>query len=128
MPKECFDISNWLTIIKNQWYYCTITQAKPVEKEENGDLSPLRLLILAILFYIAYRLLAGGRQKKEPDLRQNKTDYKEMPANDVLVEDPVCKKMVPRQQALQHHHADQIIYFCSEECCRKFISQQGESE
>ena len=92
----------------------------------NGDLSPLRFLILAILFYIAYRLLTGGRQRKEPDLRQNKTDYKEMPANDVLVEDPVCKKLIPRQQALQHHHADQIIYFCSEECYRKFISQQGE--
>ena len=97
------------------------------KNEENGHLSPLRLVILAILFYIAYRLLTGGRQKKEPESRQKNTAFKEMPANDVLVEDPVCKKLIPRQQAIQHHHADQIIYFCSEECCRKFISQQGEN-
>ena len=90
-------------------------------------MSPIRLVIIAILIYIAYRLLTGGRQKKEPEIRQKKTTYKEMAANDVLVEDPVCKKLVPRQQAIQHHHADQVIYFCSEKCCQKFISQQGEN-
>ncbi len=90
-------------------------------------MSPLRLVILAILFYIAFRLLTGGRHKKEPETQQKETTYKGMPADDVLVEDPVCKKLIPRQQAIQHHHSDQIIYFCSEECCRKFISQQGEN-
>ena len=98
------------------------------KNEENSDLSPLRLVILAILFYIAYRLLLGGRQKKRVETQQKETTQTEMPVDDVLVEDPVCKKLVPRQQAIQHHHADQIIYFCSRECCRKFISQQGESE
>ena len=90
-------------------------------------MSPIRLLILAVLFYIAYRLLFGGKQRKVHADKQKDETYKEMPVSDVLVEDPVCKKLVPRQQALQHHHADQIIYFCSEECCQKFISQQGEN-
>ena len=90
-------------------------------------MSPIRLLILAVLFYIAYRLLFGGKQRKVPADKQKDETYKEMPVSDVLVEDPVCKKLIPRQQALQHHHADQIIYFCSEECCQKFISQQGEN-
>jgi len=89
-------------------------------------LSPLRLLVLAILFYIVYRLLVGGRQKKEPENQQKRKTYKEMPIDDTLVEDPVCKKLVPMQQAVQHRHAGQTIYFCSEECCRKFISQEGE--
>ncbi len=91
-------------------------------------MSPLRLVILAILFYIAYRLLFGKKQKKDPQGQQKKTTCREMPINDVLVEDPVCKKLVPRQQSVQHRHAGQIIYFCSKECCQKFISQQGESE
>lgn len=89
-------------------------------------MSPLRLVILAILFYIIYRLLIGGRQKKEPDSQQERATEKEMPVDDVLVEDPVCKKLVPKQKAVEHRHADQTIYFCSEKCCRKFISQEGE--
>jgi len=91
-------------------------------------MSPIRLLILAVLFYIIYRLLFGGRKKKEAESQQKKKTFKKMPVNDVLEEDPVCKKLVPRQQAIQHNHEGQIIYFCSKECCHKFISQQGESE
>ncbi len=92
-------------------------------------MSPLRLLILAILFYIAYRLLVGGRRHKEvSNDRQKEKPYKEMPADDLLVEDPVCKKLVPRQQAVQHRQAEQTFYFCSEECCQKFISQEGEGK
>jgi YHS domain-containing protein len=51
-----------------------------------------------------------------------------MPADDVLVEDPVCKKLVPRMQAVKHQQAGQSFYFCSEECCRKFINQEGDGE
>ncbi len=90
-------------------------------------MSPIRLIIIGILFYIVYRLLVGGR-KKEPDDQQKGKAFKEMPPNDVLVEDPVCKKLVPRQQAVQHHNGEQTFYFCSEKCCQKFISQEGEGE
>lgn len=90
-------------------------------------MSPIRLLILAVLFYIAFRLLFGGKKRKTPADSSKGETYKEMPIKDVLVEDPVCKKLVPRKQALKHHHADQVIYFCSEACCQKFISQQGEN-
>ena len=91
-------------------------------------MSPLRLVILGILFYIVYRLLVGGRKKEEVGDQQKGKAFKEMPADDVLVEDPVCKKLVPRQQAVQHRQAEQTFYFCSEECCQKFISQEGEGK
>lgn len=91
-------------------------------------MSPLRLVILGILFYIVYWLLIGGRKKKEVDDRQKEKPYKEMPADDLLVEDPVCKKLVPRQQAVQHRQAEQTFYFCSEECCQEFIIQEGEGK
>ena len=91
-------------------------------------MSPIRLLILAILFYIAYRLLTGGRRTEEPREQPQGKPYKEMPADDVLVEDPVCKKLVPRMQAVKHQQAGQSFYFCSEECCRKFINQEGDGE
>ncbi len=91
-------------------------------------MSPLRLVILAILFYIAYRLLVGVRKKEMSDDQQKGKAFKEMPADDLLVEDPVCKKLVPRQQAVQHRDGEQTFYFCIEECCQKFISQEGEGK
>ncbi len=92
-------------------------------------MSPLRIVILAILFYIGYRLIVGGKQKKNSEPQQEKEGFsKEMPINDVLVEDPVCHKLIPKQQAIKHRHGDQIMYFCSDKCCGEFKSQQGESK
>ena len=99
--------------------------------DENGEgiLSPLRIVIIAILFYIGYRLIVGGKGKKSPEPQPEKDgSSKEMPINDVLVEDPVCHKLIPKQQAVTHRHGDQTIYFCSEKCCTKFKSLQGESK
>jgi YHS domain-containing protein len=49
---------------------------------------------------------------------------------DVLVEDPVCHKLVPKQQAirLKSKKRNEIIYFCSEECCELFVRQEGEKK
>jgi len=87
-------------------------------------MSPIRLVIIAILLYIGYLLIKGGSGKKKksddnPDL--------ETPADvsDVLVEDPVCKKLVPRQQAISLDHGGEKVYFCSDECCKHFVSEKG---
>lgn len=88
-------------------------------------MSPLRLIVLAILLYIVYRLLFGGRKKiKRGQAPQEPTG--EFPASDVLVEDPVCHTLVPRQQAISWQDGEDVFYFCSQECCNKYISQQGE--
>ncbi len=92
-------------------------------------MGPLRLLILAALFYIGYRLLVSGQKKKHKNTTKQTTKQgpPDLPVNDVLVEDPVCHSLVPKQQAIHLQHRGSMVYFCSEECCNKFIAQEGEA-
>ncbi|MBU0665656.1 MAG: YHS domain-containing protein [Proteobacteria bacterium] len=89
-------------------------------------MTPLRLVVLAILFYILYRLLTGiGKKKSETKPLNEKYSS---PVSDALVEDPVCHTLVPKGQALRLQHENQIYYFCSEACCSRFISEKGEQK
>ncbi|MGW8192882.1 MAG: YHS domain-containing protein [Desulforhopalus sp.] len=51
-----------------------------------------------------------------------------MPVNDILEEDPICHRLVPRQQAIQYQHKGKTYYFCSKECCNIYRTKQGESQ
>lgn len=88
-------------------------------------MSPLRIIILAILVYIGYRLIVGGFKKDSKKVGSNRASSA-MPASDTLEEDPICKKLVPRQQAIKFKHAGGVHYFCSEECCKSFRKTQGD--
>lgn len=91
-------------------------------------MSPLRIIVLAILIYIGYRLLVGGRKKKTPDNIGPKGEFEEVPVDDILEEDPVCHKLVPRQNAVVHRQQGKTSYFCSKECCDIFRTKQGEHQ
>ncbi len=88
-------------------------------------MSPLRLIILAILVYIGYRLLTSGRKRE----KKNETSTAGGPAavSDVLVEDPVCHILVPKSQAVHLQHQGKMVYFCSEACCNTFIEKGKEA-
>jgi len=86
-------------------------------------MSPIRLIIIGILLYIGYLLIKGSGTKKKEDPTSELKDPGE--ASDILVEDPVCKKLVPKQQAVTAKDGDKTIYFCSKECCNTFVSQKG---
>jgi len=89
-------------------------------------LSPIRILILAILFYIAYRIIVSGNKKSQkPVSRNNRTDAS-TPVDDVLEEDPVCKRLVPRKQAKRANVNGKTYYFCSDDCCEAFRKEQGD--
>lgn len=90
-------------------------------------MSPLRIIVLVILFYIGYRLVVGSRKKKVMASGKKKTT-KEMPASDILVEDPVCNKLVPKQQAVTLEVAGETHYFCSKKCCKIYRNQHGEQQ
>ena len=85
---------------------------------------PIRILILAVLFYILYRLLFGGK-KKGLGRSQKPT---EIPAQDTLAEDPICHTYVPESQSLSVEKDGKTYYFCSKECLDKFTDQQERSE
>ncbi len=87
-------------------------------------MSPTRLVIIAILIYIGYLLIRGGR-KKETKTRRKTESRGPATVADVLVEDPVCHSLVPKQQSIHLQHHDEMIYFCSEECCQKFIEENN---
>jgi YHS domain-containing protein len=85
---------------------------------------PIRILILAVLFYIIYRLLFGGK-KKSVAPRQ---EPPEIPAQDTLAEDPICHTYVPQSQSLSLEQDGKTYYFCSKECLNKFTEHQERSE
>ncbi len=80
---------------------------------------PIRILILAVLIYILYRLLFGKKKIKAAP-RQDSTPE----LADTLEEDPICHTYIPRKEALTLEHNGTIHYFCSEECRQKFQQQQ----
>lgn len=88
-------------------------------------MSPVRLLIIAALLYIGYRLIFG---RKKGDSGKDDADRINGPVEDVLVEDPVCHALVPKRQAIHLNHQGRMVHFCSEECCRKFIDNNGPGE
>ncbi len=94
-------------------------------------MSPLKLVILAILFYVGYRLITGGNKKKskqEEAKIEKEAEKNSASITDVLVEDPVCHTLVPKQQAIHYKHQGQMLYFCSEKCCNVFVTNKGEKE
>ncbi len=86
----------------------------------------VRLVVLAVLFYVGYRLITGLGKKKNEKKQSEKIVSEQV--EDVLVEDPVCHTLVPKGQAIRLQHDDQLYFFCSEACCSRFISDKGEKK
>ena len=90
-------------------------------------MGPLRILILAVLIYIGYRLITANF-RKSGDEDENDTD--EAPGDrsgaitDVLIEDPVCHKLVPKQQSYALEIEGEQHFFCSKECGDKFTADR----
>jgi YHS domain-containing protein len=86
----------------------------------------LRIIILIILVYIAYRLIFSGRKSTEATKQKGRSQTSDGGLRDTLEEDPVCKKLVPSRQAVQLEWRGKKFYFCSRECCNTFRTNQGE--
>jgi YHS domain-containing protein len=90
------------------------------------QLTPLRLIIIAALVYILYRLLTGPKKRLKKS-RQTGSSVSGA-VQDILVEDPVCHTYIPQGQAVELHHDHQMYYFCSNKCCEIFLKQKGAEE
>lgn len=90
----------------------------------------VRLVILAILAYVAWLLIRGiisrSPTRSKGKAGTGKANGKSS-SQDVLVEDPVCHTLVPKHQAIRLRKDEQTYYFCSDECCDKF-SESGRGE
>jgi len=95
-------------------------------------MSPIKIVVIAILIYMGYRLFVSDWNKKKNNEEEisGGSDAANEKVEDVLVEDPVCHKLVPKKQAIRYKYKGKqgFLYFCSEECCNQFVSQTGEQE
>ncbi len=82
---------------------------------------PVRLLILAALLYLAWRLLKAPH--RQSGNRGKKAAQEGGKVEDVLMEDPVCHKLIPKSQAIRLRKDKTTYYFCSEECCDTFTRE-----
>jgi uncharacterized protein len=83
----------------------------------------MRLLILLLIFYLAYRalkywiftnVLPGSKTTTEPE-RQ---------IDDIMVKDPVCEVYFPKRSGVSLNIDGHTIYFCSKECKDKYLSNK----
>jgi YHS domain-containing protein len=91
-------------------------------------MSPQRLLVLAVLLYIAWRLIRNLiREKIEAEAERCRNKSDDVPVEDVLVEDPVCHTLIPKHQAIRLRQDGKTYYFCSDKCCDIFTGEAGGS-
>ncbi|MCI5218428.1 MAG: YHS domain-containing protein [Candidatus Electrothrix sp. LOE2] len=92
-------------------------------------MSPQRLFLLAVLFYIAWRLLRNlirDKIKQEADNRiRREAEQADKTVQDTLVEDPVCHTLIPKHQAVRLRQDGKTYYFCSDSCCDQFTGEPG---
>ena len=95
-------------------------------------MSPQRLLLLALLLWIAWRLVRNLIREKitqeaEKQLRKE-SEQAEETVQDILVEDPVCHTLLPKHQAIRLRQNGKTYYFCSDSCCDQFTGEPGGTE
>ncbi len=88
-------------------------------------MSPVRLVILAILFYLAWKLIRGLGKEKTQTVTDRQRGQDSRPVEDVLVEDPVCHTLIPKHQAIRLRREGKTYFFCSEKCCDSFTDDAG---
>ncbi len=85
----------------------------------------IRLLIFAFIIYLVYRLVKWIVQS--PGIKGRDMPGHQVPAapGEDLVEDPYCHIYVPMSQAHKAVIDGQDLYFCSETCLGKYISEHS---
>ena len=85
----------------------------------------LRLLILAALVYLLYRMLRkvlAGVGGGNPNLKTGSPSGTG-PINE-MIQDPVCKTYIPRADAERRFIGGREQLFCSKECAERFEREQ----
>lgn len=84
-----------------------------------------RVIVFIVLFFLIYRVV---KSMKRARLERSDSAHVIHPSasGEDLIEDPVCRKHIPVSQAYTKEIAGKTYYFCSKECCEKFmLSKNG---
>lgn len=83
----------------------------------------IKVLAVLVLFYVGYRIVMMLRRVKSQNVKGYRVDAAP-PAGEDLVQDPFCKIYVPKSQAYPKEIDGRRQYFCSKDCCEKYLSEQ----
>jgi uncharacterized protein len=81
----------------------------------------VRLLILAFLAYVLYRLLKGVFASGQKIKRDESGG-----AIDEMVKDPSCQTYIPLRDSIRRVIGGGEYFFCSKECADKFEKEKRE--
>jgi YHS domain-containing protein len=81
-----------------------------------------RLFLIAVLFVVLYYLIRRAISKIGQDGTLAKSSNGEVPGNH-MVQDPVCRVFVPRENAVKEQIGGQTYFFCSRGCATAFEKQ-----
>ncbi len=81
----------------------------------------IKVLGILILLYVGYRIVMMFRRVKSQEVKGYRVDAPP-PRGEDLVQDPFCRTYVPKSQAYTKNIDGQQQYFCSSECCEKYLS------
>ena len=80
----------------------------------------VRLILIVVFIFIIYNLVKGLFGPKKQIRRSSNGGV-----IDEMVQDPVCKKYIPRRQAFSAIFKGKEYNFCSESCAEKFKTEQS---
>jgi uncharacterized protein len=81
----------------------------------------VKLLVILVLLYVGYRIVRMLRRAKTMNVKGSRVDDAPSKGED-LVQDPFCRTYVPKSQAYLKEIDGRQQYFCSQECCEKYLS------
>jgi len=83
----------------------------------------VKVLIVLILLYVGYKAIVILRRVKSQEVKGYRA-ADTPPRGEDLVQDPFCKTYVPKSQAYLNEIEGRQQYFCSRECCEKYLSEK----
>jgi YHS domain-containing protein len=86
----------------------------------------MRFIIFAVLCYLLYRLIKGMflSASKRPVGRDAAAGTTVV---DEMVIDPVCRVYIPKREAITARSQGETVYFCSQECMKKYFQNTPEN-
>jgi YHS domain-containing protein len=84
----------------------------------------IRLLILAVLIFFLFRMVRSlfpssqSRRTPQSDSRPSNATVSDM------VQDPHCGVYVAKKEAFSTRTGNGLLYFCSQECCKKYLEKK----
>lgn len=81
----------------------------------------IKVLVILVLFYVGYKIVKMFQRVKSQEVKDYRVDAT-MSRGEDLVQDPFCRTYVPKSQAYLKEINGRQQYFCSSECCEKYLS------